>query len=258
MVTITKKEIQKCYHFAVTAWEKRSQSVQQFGTDEPRTREAFLADQISGKLAELIFKKEIEQKYPGVEVQLDFEHYLNPLQTDNGDVTILDNGLVVPYKIDVKGSSHVAQWLLVERHKFWDLQTEVPMADRYVMVKFSNEMPTSPELRTNPESILNLEQVSGEVVGWANHEDFISSTDNTPWFSFEKGEQLISSQFLPKTASYPNDIRHLTNYIKKVQQSKSATSIHIGPPLDATLNVGLPIRWLNKELGALLNQMVIN
>lgn len=258
MVTVTSEEIKQCYHFAVTAWRNRSQSVQQFGTDHPRMKEAFLADQISGKLAELIFKKEIEQRHPRVEVQLDFEHYLNPLHTDNGDVSIVDNGLVVPYRIDVKGSSYVAQWLLVERHKFWDLKTKAPMADRYVMIKFSNEMPTSSELRANPDRILSLEQVSGEIIGWANHTDFISSTDNAPWFSYEKGERLISPQFLPKTASYPNDIRHLTNYINKVQQSKQATSIHIGPPLDATLNFGLPIKWLNKDLGALLNRVVVH
>lgn len=37
------------------------------------------------------------------------------------------------------------------------------------MVKFSDEMPTNPELRKNPESILNIKQISGEVVGWLNH-----------------------------------------------------------------------------------------
>lgn len=250
--SINKNEIQNCYNFAEVAWKNRSQSVQQFGTDEPRTREAFLADQISGKLAELIFKKEIEQRYPGVKVYLDFNHYLDPLHTDNGDVTIVNNGLTVPYQVDVKGSSKVAQWLLVERHKFFDFQTQKPMADRYVMVKFSNGMPTSSELRANPERILTLDHVRGEIVGCANHAEFISSKDNEPWFSFLKGERLIGPKFLPHKASYLNDIRHLKNYINKMQQIKQAKGIHIGPKLDATMNYGLPIKWLNKNFDILL------
>jgi len=258
MILINQNEIQDCYNFAEKAWQNRSQSVQQFGTSESRTRESFLADQISGKLAEIIFKKEIEKKYDSVKVHLDFNHYLDPLHTDNGDVTIEDNGLTVPFRLDVKGSSHAAQWLLVEQHKFWDLETKKPMSDRYVMVKFSDEMPTSPELRADPESILTLEQISGKIVGWANHEDFISSEDNEPWFIFKKGDRLISFQFLPKTADYPKDIRHLRNYINKVRQSKQVENIYIGPKLDAELNIGMPIKWLNKDLNELLNHSLVH
>ncbi|MEB7454371.1 MULTISPECIES: hypothetical protein [Lysinibacillus] len=98
-------------------------------------------------------------------MHLDFDHYLNPLHTDDSDVTIIQNGLTLPYRLDIKGSSSVAQWLLIERHKFCDLNTGVLMADRYVMVKFSEEMPTNPELRKNPEIILNIKQISGEMVG---------------------------------------------------------------------------------------------
>ncbi|WP_210469060.1 hypothetical protein [Sporosarcina sp. 6E9] len=252
MPVISKNEIRTCYSFAEKAWENRSQSLQQFGTDEARTREAFLADQISGKLAELLFKKEIEQKYTGIAVHLDFQHYLDPLHTDNGDVTIIENGLPSPLRLDIKGSSNLAQWLLVERHKFWDLQSGKPMADQYVMVKFSNEMPSNPMLRKNPEHILTLEQVSGEIVGWAKHTDFISNKDNAPWFSFKRGERLIHSQFLPRTLSYPDDIKHLNNYINKLKDSKQATCIYIGPKLDAILNLGMPIKWLSKDFDALL------
>lgn len=40
--------------------------------------------------------------------------------------------------------------------------------------------------------------------------------------------------------------------MKKVQESKELKDIHIGPILDATLNVGLFIKWLSKELDILL------
>lgn len=246
-------EIRRCYEFANEAWNNRSQSVQQFGTTEQRNRESFIADQVSGKLAELIFKKEIENKFESVKVHVDFKHYLDPLHTDNGDVSIENNGKNQSVRIDIKGSSYAAKWLLVEKHKYWELKTNKPMADRYVMVKFSNDMPTSKELRENPESILKLDKVSGQIVGWANHSDFISRKDNAPWFTFNRGERLISGKVLPKTAEKVNDMKHLNNYIKKVQESNAIENIHIGPPLDATLNVGLPIDWLNKDLNILLN-----
>lgn len=258
MVEVSAVEIRQCYDFANTAWNNRSQSVQQFGTAEERRRESFLADQIAGKLAEVVFKKEIEQNYAGVEVQLNFEHYLDRLHTDDGDVTILVNGEQLDERIDVKGSSHMAQWLLVEEHKYVDLQTREKMADRYVMVRFSSTMPTSQELRNNPEQILNLNSIEGEIVGWVNHEDFICPKDNATWFTFNRGDRLISAQVLPKSSSQISDLRHLGNYMNKVKQSKELADIHIGPRLDATLNVGMPIKWLNKDLTSLLNPAAIH
>lgn len=106
-------EIRRCYDFANKAWNYRSQSVQQFETKEQRTRESFIEDQISGKLAELVFKKQFESEFENVSVQVDFKHYLDPLHTDEGDVTIGFNGEIYPLRIDIKGSSHCAQWLIV-------------------------------------------------------------------------------------------------------------------------------------------------
>lgn len=253
MQILNNMEIKSCYKFADEAWNKRSQSIRQFGTKEERTRESFIADQISGKLAEVIFKKQVESKFKKVSVQLDFRHYLDTLQTDEGDVTITIDNDPYPLRLDIKGSSNLAQWLLIEEHKFKDLQTDTPMSDRYVMVKFSSNMPTSKELRNDPTKILNLQCISGEIIGWANHSDFISKEDNAPWFMFKKGSRLISSKVLPGTANNLNDLRHLNNYIKKVQVSKGLKDIHIGPRLDAKINVGLPVNWLNKELEMLLN-----
>lgn len=59
-------------------------------------------------------------------------------------------------------------------------------------------MPTSEELRNDPTEILNLQCISGEIVGWANHGDFISQKDNAPWFTFNRGNRLISGKVLPK------------------------------------------------------------
>ncbi|GIN98112.1 hypothetical protein J6TS1_39820 [Siminovitchia terrae] len=45
-----------------------------------------------GKLAECLFKATNEDWYPNVKVHLDFEHYLAPLHTDNGDAKIYVDG----------------------------------------------------------------------------------------------------------------------------------------------------------------------
>jgi len=247
---IKHEEIQLCYDFANYAWENSSQSVRHFG-GQPRTREAFLADQITGKIVELIFKKEVESKISNIRIELDFMHYMDPYHTDNGDVRVVRDNHPLDLKLDIKGSSYKAQWLLVEDYKFWIPNTSQPAADKYVMIKFDENMPTNPELREDPEQILRLGGIKGEIKGWELHSFFISPGDNETWFIYEKGERLLNPRLLPANSLRVNDKSHLRNYINKVEKSDVNIVKHIGPTLDANLNYGLPIKWLKSDLSGL-------
>jgi len=244
------EQIRECYNFAVVAWNNRSQSQKQFGTREARDRNSFIADQISGKLAEYIFKHTIEELYDEVRVELNFDHYLDPLHTDLGDVEIYLENILFPIRIDVKGSSYRAQWLLVENHKFWDLKSSEPMSDKFVMVKFSETVPDSRTLRSNPEVILELIEIEGTVIGWANHSDFISETDNEEWFIYLKGENPLKTKVLPGSLQRINNIKHLRNYINKVKRDSNLSDDEacLNMQLDAEKNIGLPIHWLQRNL----------
>ena len=86
MSIVNSVQIQECYDFAVIAWNNRSQSQKQFGTKEARDRNSFVADQISGKLAEYIFKHTMEEMNDEVRVELNIDHYLDLLNTNLVDI----------------------------------------------------------------------------------------------------------------------------------------------------------------------------
>ncbi|OES43344.1 hypothetical protein [Domibacillus iocasae] len=253
---ITNETIRYCYDFAVYAWENSSQSKKQYGTEEIRARNEFVADQLTDKLAECLFKAIIEEHYSNIQVQLDFSHYTDPLHTDNGDVNMYIDRNLLPVRIDIKGSSHRAQWLLVEEHKFKDLKTGAPMADCYIMVRFSENMPVSRILRNNPERILSIPAISGEITGWAYHHDFFSSKDNQEWFVYNKGDRPLKRKVLPYASNRVNDLNHLHNYINKRIRTQGFTEadIYLSVPLDAKKNMGLPINWLKTDLNVLFHQ----
>jgi hypothetical protein len=257
MAIVSTGEIQECYDFAVTAWNNRSQSQRQFGTQETRSRNSFIADQISGKLAEYVFKHTMENAFDNVSVRLNFIHYWDPLHTDEGDVEIYRDKTPLPLRIDIKGSSHFAQWLLVEQHKYRDLQSGAPLSDMFVMVKFAYNVPDNRSLRHNPEQILEFKEIHGEVVGWANHSDFISEMDHEEWFTYHRGDRPWRRDVLPASAENINDIQHLHNYInwKKRNKNISDNDASLNISLDAEINVGLPIHWLQPNLEGILEQI---
>lgn len=254
IVTVNATQIRQCYNFAVTAWNNSSQSQKQFGTSEARSRNSFVADQILGKLAEYVFKNTVEDEFENVSVELNFDHYLDQLETDEGDVQIYVENELIPMRIDIKGSSYMAQWLLVELHKFKDLQSGNALSDRYVMVKFAENVPDNKTLRENPEQILEFNEINGEVIGWVNHSDFISKKDNEEWFTYRRGERPLRKRVLPQSKQKVNDIKHLRNYINKVKRDKNITDGEacLNVVLDAEINVGLPIHWLKMDLEELL------
>lgn len=119
-ILINKEEVRNCFEFAEKAWEFKSQSQKHFGGGK-RTKEEFLADQTEGKMAELILMKFL--KNMGINVELDFDHYLGEQNTDNGDFKIPFHDKLIEAKVDVKGSSQYAQWLLVEDYMLIDPST---------------------------------------------------------------------------------------------------------------------------------------
>lgn len=250
MAIVTSDEIGLCFDFAEYAWNNRSQSQRHFG-GQSRSREAFIADQILGKLAEIVFKKDVENQFPHVQIELDFMHYMNPLHVDNGDVKIFVNGMLLDERIDIKGSSYRAQWLLVEDYKYYHPETGEGMSDKYVMVKLSDNVPSNPELRANPNRILDFDNIRGEIVGWVNHEEFISTEDNMPWFTYNRGERLINPRVLPRSMDRLSDLKHRDNYIRTVIRNNPTLNHYIGPTLDAEINYGLPLNWLYTNLNNL-------
>lgn len=255
MEKVYANEIRQCYEFACYAWENQSQSKKDFG-NESRNRNDFIADQMSGKIAEIIFHKQVERMFPWIKVYLNFTHYLNPLQTDDGDVTICINNIQMPLKIDVKSSSNRAYWLPIEDYKYHNRETGEKVSDCYVMVKFDRFMPDSRNLRTNPEQLLNFNEVGGEICGWVAHEDLACPYDGTPWFYFNRGDRFVNTRLLPDSPQQLLDREHLITYVNQEMARIGIIDPYIGPTLKAQLNIGYPIKWLNPNIGALFNQII--
>lgn len=249
MVVLNEQEILKCYEFGLQAWNNKSQSLKSHGEEE-RTREQFIANQLTGKLSEIIFKKQIESEFPEYKVILDFEHYQNKHHIDNGDVKILrtSSKYEIPIKLDIKGSSSKAKWLLVEDFKYDDTINTEMKSEKYIMVEFKEEELMANKLTKDLEKVLTLKEVTGEIKGWAWHKDFMSSTDNEPWFIYKRGDRLKDPFHLPanfediknKIELHESWIDIYNRNLKKYSFSKKFLNIE----LKANVNYGLPIKWL--------------
>lgn len=245
VVFVNAEEIRACYDFACFAWEKESQSPKDFG-GYIRDEKEFIADQTVGKIAEIIFKKHIESLLPNYKVHLNFEHYLDKNHLDNGDVILLNDEIQIPIRIDVKGSSSKAKWLVVEDYKYRNRNTNERISDCFVMVTFNDDLPSNDNLRANPKRLLDFDEIGGSIEGWAMYEDFNCSADGMPWFEFEKGHRLYNVNLLPKSPGYLNDRMHLQNYMNKAFSSHENNYYHIGPNLRAKKNFGIPLKWLRE------------
>lgn len=122
----------------------------------------------------------------GLSVQLDFNHYQGEQNTDNGDFMLPLQSRNAEVRVDVKGSSHFAQWLLIEDYKFRDRDTKQLISDAFVMVCFDDSFPGNKVLRENPEIILGRE-FYGEVKGWAKASDFFEPGNSGAfWFEWSR------------------------------------------------------------------------
>lgn len=238
---ISKSEVKDCYNFAETAWNYQSQK--HFG-GKARTKEEFIADQTEGKLAELIFMKFLEKK--GMKINLDFNHYEGELNTDEGDFKFPLRDKLIEARVDVKGSSNYAQWLLVEDYKFIDPISGEYKSNAFVRVCFGKTFPGNKELRKNPKIILDKEY-EGEVRGWALVKDFYEPNGGDFWFEWKKGDSPWHSRVLPPTISWTR--KALDNYLVKSlsKQRDLGLSTTISINLQAKMNYGLPIKWLRTD-----------
>jgi len=242
MIKLDKEEIQRCIDFAEASWQLKNQSQKHFGGLK-RTKNQFMADQIEGKLAEIIFFKFLKQKE--IEIELDFNQYEGELNIDSGDFTIKKSKERYEIPVDIKGTSSFAQWLLVEEYKFIDINKHTHKSKAFILVAFNKNFPTNKELRIDPLAILNV-SVCGEVRGWAKSEDFYTKSGDT-WFEWRKGEQPWIASVLPMNPPFSK--KGLNSYLEKSisshENKKIKTTISI--PLDAKMNYGLPIKWLNND-----------
>jgi hypothetical protein len=246
-IPLSLEEQKECYRFATEVVRRRSQSQKHFGGDE-RPAEHIIADQTEGKMVELILQKFLADK--GFPVLVDFDHYDDPLVIDRGDVqpARFKN---VDLRLDVKGSSFKAQWLLIEDWKMVDKSRPSGFtSDIYVMVKFTESFPGNKECRKD-NSLLLKQAYAGEVVGWATAEMF-QAPDGTFWFTYERNSRPYRPRYLPNTI--PISRRGLQNYLAK--SLGGAAERHEDPyldvELDAALNYGLPIKWLSQEWDELI------
>lgn len=233
MTSVDIEDIIKCIDFAEQAWNKKSQSSRNFGGIE-RTINQFMADQIEGKLSEVLFRNFLKEK--GIDVTLDFEHYLDMMTTDDGDFNF--QGLTS--KVDIKGSSSRAQWLLVEDYKF--------NSDVFVMVCFNDRFPNNKQLRENPYILLNDFEYEGEVKGWAKQEDFFDS-EYSIWFEWKQNSSPWRTEIIPNRIPYSKNRKGLEKYIERNIEyaSKEGRKTTISIPLNARLNYGIPIKWLRND-----------
>lgn len=237
-VTVNDKDIRRCYTFAVQAWEH--QSHKHFG-GEPRQPRELIADQLEGKLAEIALQKFLAEL--GIQVTIDFHHYRGEKNTDSGDLQTKTRSLA---RVDVKGSSFKAQWLLVEDYKFFQIETHALVSDAFVMVCFDPTFPSNKTIRKDPRILLG-KRFTATVRGWVYATDFYIPTTSEFWFDLPRGSHLFRNQMLP--THRPDRKDDFTQYLAKRLQwaNDNHQSATLDVTLDAKLNYGLPILWLRHD-----------
>ncbi len=167
------------------------QSHKHFG-GEPRQPRELIADQLEGKLAEIALQKFLAQF--GIQITLDFHHYQGERHTDSGDLQTKTRSLA---RVDVKGSSFKAQWLLVEDYKFFHIETHALVANAFVMVCFDRTFPSNKTIREEPRILLG-KRFTATVRGWVYAADFYVPGTSEFWFIWPQGSQPWRSRMLPK------------------------------------------------------------
>lgn len=256
MVYLNRDEIRVCYDFAVQAVNGDYQQGNNFGQGNAiRPSNHSIADKITGKMGEYLFKKTLESEYNNVSVELNFNHFEGHNNLDDGDADIYVDDILQnsQYTLDVKTSSNRAKWLLIEESKF-------EINGVYPFIKLAENVPINSDLRRNPDGILDFETIEGTFVGWATGADFFSLVDNESiCFRFKRGESLYKPEYIP------DDFREygVTELINQINlngriDAPNALNIKMGPPLKAAVNFGFPesfFREPNQFLGFYLNNI---
>lgn len=228
---LLKSEINQIKEFEKSMREKNAQTINDFGRSElPRSVTDQIADTLVGKSAEFIFRAFAYQF--GITTDIDLKVYPDQHVTDNGQdmpfVELTHRGWNGWYtnnlKVDIKATSNLSKWLLVEERKF--------TSNAYVLIRM--DIPAGWE-----KTGIQLDRIRGEVTGLAWYTDLYSPKHNEPWFRFVSGQSLFHADNLRwGDFESPSDLREYlsTNkprYMKMVLRSNSV--------------YGLPINWLRSD-----------
>lgn len=228
---LTKPEAEQIREFANAMLKGKAQTVGDFDRKEPpRTDTNFIADTVLGKAAEYMFLG-LAREY-GISTHVDMEVYPDPHVTDNGqDIPYIelthkgypgwfDNVL----KVDIKATSHISKWLLVDKRKF--------ISNVYILVRINAP--------SNWEKLeLDIENLEGEISGYAYWTDILDQETQKPWFYFKRGDQLFHADKLDESSfSEPNDIKkHLVKFPPRyMNMSMRSSEVY-----------GLPVTWLRTD-----------
>lgn len=228
-VTLSGEDIDKCLDFAEKAFSKGTQSQRNFGGRQ-RSKNEFLADQVEGKLAEIAAEKRL--RLLGHDVKLDFSHYGTPKKVDSGDLYVDGNNV----RIDVKGTSVISRWLLVEDYK--------ADSDIYILVQFSIWFPGNRKLREDPYQ-LKGKKLQARIAGWALKEDFDDSDTGEPLIVLRRNQRIPNPDSLPDLL--PSSRDQLRSSFEKIQRLDEYLAVTI----KAQRVLALPIKWLRTDLEAL-------
>lgn len=226
--TLGKSEIGQIKLFEEQMRLKKAQTINDFGRSElPRDITDQIADMIVGKSAEFIFRAFAYQF--GITVGIDLNIYPDEYITDGGQdipyVELTHRGWKGWYanniKVDVKSTSNLSKWLLVEQRKF--------DSNAYVLVKM--DVPAGWE-----KTGVQVDRLSGEVAGYAWYTDLLNPEENKPWFHFNAGDSLFHADKIYKEEfSYPTE---LENYLETFNVR------FMNMRLRSKSTYGLPVHWL--------------
>lgn len=254
-------DVQKCYTFAKSICDVSAATEKNFG-GEIRDPKQNIANHMLGKAGEIAFKSLLH--HHSITANIDWEIRKDKLKTDGGNefthYGVNGNQVDPKCKLDVKSSSALSQWLLVEKSKMFRYKDHVP-ADLFVGVTWTNSE-AIPNFLLHPEEALK-KTMSMKIRGFANKSDLVNKNGTSGWIQFPEKQRLIKPSELEGLKS----LHCIENKDADFEKFKAALQIieadpktaRIGPKLENMLNTGLPYSWLrtsNDDWDRLVSQLV--
>ncbi len=172
---LTDEELRPCIEFA-NASAPTQQDVEFGQHDQPARNISEIArDNLIGKIAEVAFKRIVEQRYPAVgEIPLDFQVYQRG-EYDDQDATI--NGC----NIDIKATREGGEWFLIEWNKLDFRARENKLPDYFAFFTVgwdrNRDVPTG---TATLEGIIPIEWLSKEHVDGEERIKVLRSGESIP------------------------------------------------------------------------------
>lgn len=250
-VTLEKHHIYKAIKFAKKFWNA-GKSTKDFGSEDNRESESDkLADTISGKLAEIAFSIFAKREFK-IDVEIDFTITDGKLAIDNGQDIRLINNQEPACKADIKGSKNIARWLLIEQHKIDEFVID---SDFYISV--SLDLPI--DIEKDWVKFTEMSILRACVDGYIKKSLFFDKS-KVPWFDYDRGSKLYSVRYVDFVLSCLTK-PYTASDLKSVLLGKTKEfngEIHMGAPLKATKNIGIPKKYLKSaedDFGLLFNTL---